>query len=174
MPRRETLVFDAAPLIALAAGGFLPQLVALGARIAIAEEVREEVVGEDRGPGTNEHLLLTRMIRDGAIEVRRVRNRERVSRTLENRRLSPGDAASLCLAMEVRGRLVADDRDLRAAARAVGVPLGGSLYILDLAVERTLLGGQEAVETLERMIASGWYCSPALLKSFADRVLGRP
>ena len=67
MPRRETLVFDAAPLIALSAAGFLPHVTRLGVRIVIAEEVRDEVSAEGRGSGTPEHLLLARMLREGAI-----------------------------------------------------------------------------------------------------------
>jgi len=173
MPRRETLVFDAAPLIALSAAGFLPHVTRLGVRIVIAEEVRDEVSAEGRGSGTPEHLLLARMLREGAIEVRRVRNRRLVDRIRENPRLSTADATSFCLAVEVGGRLVADDRDLRAAARALDVPLGGSLYILGLAVERKRVTGAEAVQIVERMIRSGWYCSPALLKEFSDHVLGR-
>ena len=173
MPRAERLVFDAAPLIALSAAGFLSQLARLGVRIVIAEEVREEVAGEGRGPGTPDQILLKQMLRAGDIQVRKVRDRAMMERVLGNPRLSAADAASLCLAKEEGGRLVADDRDLRAAARAVGVPLGGSLSVLGLAIERRLLTPQEAVETVERMIAAGWYCSPSLLKSFSDFVLGR-
>jgi len=173
VPRRETLVLDAAPLIALSAAGFLPHITSLGVRLVVAEEVREEVAGEGRGPGTPEQLLLRQMFREGRIAVLKLRKREMMERTLENPRLSRADAASLCLAREIGGRFVADDRDLRAAARALGVVLGGSLYILGLAVERRLLTPREAVETVERMIASGWYCSPSLLKAFSEFVLGR-
>jgi len=173
VPRRETLVLDAAPLIALSTAGFLPHITSLYVRLVVAEEVREEVAGESRGPGTPEQLLLRQIIREGRIAVLKVQNRGMLERILENPRLSGADAASLCLARELGGRLVADDRDLRSAARALGAPLGGSLYILGLAVERTLITPREAVQVVERMIASGWYCSPSLLKAFSDFVLGR-
>ena len=139
----------------------------------MAEEVREEALSQAREPGTPEQLLLKQMIRDGELAVRRVRDRRMITRVLESPRLSGADAASLCLARELGRRLVADDRDLRAAARALGVPIGGSLYVLDLAVRRRVLTPQGAVDTVERMIASGWYCSPSLLKSFTDLILGR-
>ncbi len=173
MLRRQTLVFDAAPLIALSAAGFLPRITSLGVRPVVSEEVREEVAGEGRGPGTPEQLLLRQMVREGQIAVLKVRNRDFLERTLENPHLSGADAASLCLAREIGGRLVADDRDLRAAARTLGVPLGGSLYVLTLAVERSVITPREAVETVERMIGSGWYCSPSLFKGFSDFILGR-
>jgi len=173
VPKRETVVLDAAPLLALSTAGFLPKITSLGVRVVIADEVREEVTGEQRGSATPEQLLLRQMLREGRIEVRRVRNRAMLDRTLENPRLSAADAASLCLAREIGGRLAADDRDLRTAARAIGVPLVGSLYLLGLAVNRRLLTPREAVDTVERMIASGWYCSPSLLKAFSDFVTGR-
>jgi len=173
VPPRETLVFDAAPLIALSAAGFLPMIPRLGVRAIVAEEVRDEVLSQARESGTPEQLLLKQMIRDGELAVRRVRDRRMITRVLESPRLSGADAASLCLARELGRRLVADDRDLRAAARALGVPIGGSLYVLDLAVRRRVLTPQGAVDTVERMIASGWYCSPSLLKSFTDLILGR-
>jgi predicted nucleic acid-binding protein len=173
--RRESLVFDAAPLIALSAAGFLPQVPRLGVRAIVAEEVQGEVMDQGRAFGTPEPLLLEQMVREGDIAVRRVRDRRMVARMLENPRLSRADVASLCLALEVHGRLVADDRDLRAAARrALGVSLGGSLHVLGLAVDRRLLTPREAVETAERMIAAGWYCSPSLLKSFTEFILRRP
>src|SRR3990172_5569404 len=54
MPRQETLVFDAAPLIALSAAGFLPHVTRLGARIVIADEVRDEGAAEGRGQRTRD------------------------------------------------------------------------------------------------------------------------
>jgi predicted nucleic acid-binding protein len=76
------------------------------------------------------------------------------------------------LARERRARLIADDRDLRTAARALGVALGGSLYLLALAVAKGAMSPDEAVDAVERMIAHGWYCSPVLLKSFTDLIVG--
>ena len=171
MARRPVLVFDASPLIALASTGLLERLDHLGASVVVPEEVRYEVAGEARAPGHPERLLLEQLFRRKAISVGRVRDDAALRRVSANPRLSRADAASLCLALERRGRLVADDRDLRAAARALGVDLGGSLYLLALAVAKRVIAPREAVQAVERMIAHGWYCSPALLKSFTERML---
>ena len=72
MPPLETLVFDAAPLIALSTAGFLPHVPRLSVRAIVAEEVRDEVLGQGRESGTPEQLLLKQMIRDGELVVRRV------------------------------------------------------------------------------------------------------
>lgn len=172
MVRHEVLVFDASPLIALASTGLLEKLDRLGIEAVIPEEVRREVAGETIAPGHAERLVLEQLVRRKAISVGHVQDEAALERVSANPRLSRADAASLCLALERRGRLIADDRDLRAAARALGVDLGGSLYVLALAVAKRVIAAQEAVEAVERMIAHGWYCSPALLKSFRDQMLG--
>jgi predicted nucleic acid-binding protein len=165
-------VFDASPLIALAATGLLERLDRLGVDAVVPMEVRDEVVGEGRAPGHAERLVLDQLFLRKAILVDRVRDTTALKRVSENPRLSRADAAALCLARERRARLIADDRDLRAAARALGVVLGGSLYVLALAVAKGVIAPREAVEASERMIAHGWYCSPSLLKSFTDLMVG--
>lgn len=173
MPRRPVLVFDASPLIALASTGLLEKLERLGVEAIVPEEVRDEVAGNERATGHPERLILEQLFRQRTISVRRVRDDDALRRVSANPRLSRADAASLCLARERRGRLIADDRDLRVAARALRVGLGGSLYVLALAVEKRVIAAHDAVDAVERMIAHGWYCSPALLKSFTDRMLGK-
>lgn len=172
MARRSVLVFDASPLIALASTGLLEKLDRLGVQAVVPGEVRNEVAGEASAPGHPERLVLEQLFLRKAIAVRSVRDDVALRRVSANPRLSRADAASLCVAWKIRGRLIADDRDLRAAARALGVDLGGSLYVIALAVAKRVIAPQEAVHAVERMIAHGWFCSPSLLKSFTERMLG--
>ncbi len=173
MPRQWNFVLDAAPLISLAAAGGLDWLPRIGVRLLIAEEVREEVVGGGRHIESPGAMRLQQLFNKGDIRVAQVRDRGMLARVRENPRLSAADAASLCLAFERGDTLVADDRDLRAAARLMGVKVGGSLYVLALVVQKGLLSPREAVVTVERMIAAGWYCSPALLRAFSESMLGK-
>lgn len=165
-------MFDASPLIALAATGLLDRLDGLGVDAIVPVEVRDEVVGEGRARGHPERLVLEQLFLRRAISVDRVRDRAALKRVAANPRISRADGAALCLARERQARLIADDRDLRTAARALGVALGGSLYVLALAVAKGAISPSASVEAVERMIAHGWYCSPALLKSFTDRMVG--
>ncbi|HKZ47438.1 MAG TPA: hypothetical protein VJ397_01485 [Thermoplasmata archaeon] len=172
MARRPQFVLDAAPLIALAAAGALDRILALDARFLVAEEVRDEVIGTAGQERRPESTAVEERIREGEIEVARVRDERLLRRVRENARLSSADCASLCLALE-RGALIADDRDLRAAARGLGADVGGSLFLLALGVDQGLSTGKEAVATVEKMVAAGWYCSPALLKGFTDAMVGK-
>jgi len=160
-------VLDAAPLIALASAEALDLLPRLGLRLTVVSEVRAEVLGPERHPGAER---LRTFLEEGPIEVVRTRSPAVLRRLRGNPRLSAADAASLCAAIETGATLIADDRDLRSAAKLAGVNVGGSLFLLALAVRQGLLRPREAVGVAERMIASGWYCSPTLLKAFAEAV----
>ncbi len=173
MPRPRSLVLDAAPSISLAAAGGLDWLPRIGVRLLVAEEVHEEIVGGGRHPESPGAMRIQQLIDKSQITVAQVRDRGLLARIQENPRLSAADAASLCLAVERGDVLVADDRDLRAAGRLMGAELGGSLYALALAVDKGLLSPREAVVTVERMISAGWYCSPALLRSFSESMRGK-
>ena len=172
MAPRPVFVFDASPLIALATSGLLDRLKDLGVDAVVPVEVRDEVVGEGGARDHPERLVLEQMLLTRAISVDRVRDRAALRRVSGNARLSRADAAALCLARERRARLIADDRDLRGAARALGVAVGGSLYVLAMAVGKDVITTREAAAAAERMIAHGWYCSPRLLKSFTDLMIG--
>jgi len=176
MPRRMLLVLDAGPLIALAAGGGLEALARLDASFLLPafllpEAVAEEVLVQGHlglaDPGRIEAFLT----KAGVVRVR-PKDSGLVDRVAANPRLSRADAAALVVAHERGGRLVADDRSLRAAARAMGVSLGGSLFLVFSAVEQGLLSRDGAVDLVRRMITTGWYCSPTLFDAFQERMLG--
>src|SRR2546428_7079513 len=97
MPRRETLVFDSTPLIALFSAGFHPEGARLGVRILIAEEVREEVAGDGRGPRSPDQLLLRQWLDEGQIPLAVVRDHRKIRPMLENPRLSQAHPTPLCL-----------------------------------------------------------------------------
>ena len=172
MAKRSVLVLDATPLIALGATGSLETVLRLDFRFVVAEEVEQEVVVEGRRVGAPDASSVERFLREGSIERAKVRDRRLRQRLQENPRLSSADAASLCLALELDARIVTDERDLRAAARALGAKVGGTLFLLASAVKAGRMTAAEAVGTAERMVERGWYCSPAVLKSFVSLMEG--
>src|SRR3972149_2283057 len=169
MPRRPGLVLDAGPLIAVAAAGGLDVVARLDASFLLPEAVAAEVLVQGHlglaDPGRIEAFLTK-------AAVARVRPKDSglVARVAAPPRLSGADAAALVVAQERGGRLVADDRSLRAAAKAMGVPLGGSLFLVSLAVDQGLLSRDGAVDLVRHMIAAGWYCSPTLFDAFRKQV----
>jgi len=173
MAERETCVLDSAPLIALASAGVLEEVLRGDTTFMLTPEVEAEVVTEGQRRGFQDAGVVQRQVSEGRLRIVRARSTNPLRGRGENPRLSQADVSSLVLAKERGATLIADDTDLRLAALTLGVPLGGSLSLLALAVRARSLTGREAVGAVERMIAAGWYCSPALFKGFADRMQPR-
>ncbi len=171
MPRASVFVLDSTPLIALARAGALDVVCRIEARFLVPPTVADEVVEGGRRIGAPDVAAVVERIEDGTIEIVSVKKTEAVARLAENPRLSPADSECLGLAAERNAVLVADEKDLRAAASALGVEVGGSLSLLAMGVKAGIIDGAGAVAVAERMVRQGWYCSPSLLKAFADLML---
>lgn len=74
------------------------------------------------------------------------------------RRLNPGDAACLTMAVERGCRVLTDDRDARRFARQLKIPLSGTLGVLARLVDIRELVLAEADELLREMITAGYRC----------------
>ena len=168
MARDEPFVFDATPLIYLAKAGALEHLARLPNPFLVPPRVIREVVEEGKRRGAPEALTVERLVATGRFQVQRVRSQAVLARLREDPRLSEADRESLALAAERHARLVADEEALRSTARVLGIKTGGSLFLLRLLVDGGILSRPQAVETVDRMIAQGWFCSPALYRSFAS------
>lgn len=72
------------------------------------------------------------------------------------RTLGPGEAASLAIAVCRAWALATDDRAARAAARAAGVPLTGSVGILIAGVRTGLITRSEGDQLLQDMRRYGY------------------
>jgi predicted nucleic acid-binding protein len=90
-----------------------------------------------------------------------------LARLREDPRLSGADREAVALASETRGRLIADEAPLRSIAQVLDLPVGGSIFLLGRLVEMEFLSRAEARAALDRIVAAGWYCSPALYRSVA-------
>ena len=164
----EAYVFDATPLIYLTRAGVFELLARLRNPFLIPRLVGREVIDAGREKGAPEVLLLERLVSEGRIRIGSVRSRTVLKRLREDPGLSDADRESLALAVDRRARLIADEAALRSAARAFGVSVGGSLFLLRRLVDEGLLSPSEAGEALDRLIAHGWFCSPALYRSVAS------
>lgn len=167
MARAERYVFDSTPLIYLAKAELLETLARLPNPFLAPPRVREEVIEAGRRKGAAEVLMLERLLAEGRLRIEPLRSTAILSRLREDPRLSEADREALALAAERGGRLIADEGPLRSTARILDLPLGGSIFLLGRLVEADLLPRSRAREALDRMIAHGWYCSPALYRSAA-------
>ena len=160
-------MFDSTPLIYLAKAELLHPLSRLRNPFLASPRVRDEVLEAGRKKGAPEVLRLEQLVSGRRLQVEPLRSRRMLARLREEPRLSEADREAVALAAERRGRLIADETPLRSVARVLDIPVGGSLFILGRLVGMDILSRSEARAALDRMIAAGWYCSPALYRSTA-------
>ncbi len=160
-------MFDSTPLIYLAKAELLDPLSRLPNPFLASPRVRDEVLEAGRKKGASEVLRLEQLVSRRRLQVEPLRSRRMLARLREEPRLSEADREAVALAAESRGRLIADETPLRSVARALDIPVGGSLFILGRLVGMDILSRPQARAALDRMIAAGWYCSPALYRSTA-------
>jgi len=161
----DAAVFDASPLIFLARVSLLEESLKLFSACLVAETVKEEVVDTGKTVGAPETAELESLIAKGRLAIERVPRTSLGLRLEANPRLSRGDRDSLVLASERTARLMADDAAVRSVANQLDVRLGGTLYVLSTMTDRGILKPAEAVDVLNRLVDSGWYCSARLYRA---------
>ncbi len=85
--------------------------------------------------------------------------------------LGAGEIGALAVA-NLRGcGVITNDSRARRAAEELGIPVCGSLGILEYAVEAASITAEDAVGILEQMIQAGAWFSDELVKMFRTRIL---
>ena len=145
----EIVVADSSCLIALARSGQLAVLRALFGHIAIPEAVYDEVVTQGAGrPGSDEvaqaEWITTKQVQDHlAVQALRLT-------------LGRGESEAMVLAAETAARfLILDDWRARQSAIGMGLPVIGTLSILQRASEKGLIAGLES--SLEKLRQAGFH-----------------
>ncbi len=134
MPDRPAVVVvsDASPLIILSAIGELRLLGDLFGEIRITPEVRQEVVDRGRGRPGSAEVAGADYIRTVAVADPR-----RTEQIVADHNVGRGEASSMALAQEIKATVVLmDDHQARSVAKALGIPVAGTVRILELAHER--------------------------------------
>ena len=152
-----TAVANSSPLIWLAKAGRLDLLKAVFGELLIPEKVYEEVVVRGLEEGFKDPLAVKRAVEDGWIKVVRVRPE------VEAEDLHPGEVEAISLAKEKGCTLLADDRVARALAKALGVEVRGTAFVLLRAVKMGLISGKESRPVLHGLVGAGFRLDPALL-----------
>ena len=152
-----TWVVDSSPFIALAQVGELRLLTSLSTRVVIPEQVVTEV---QAGPA------------DEAIDALAAGFGERRAVTIPNAvaawGLGLGETAVFAVALELDGVAVVDDLPARRCARALGLPVIGTLGIVLRAKKQRLI--PTAVPLLRRLVDAGLYLDDALLATAVKAV----
>jgi predicted nucleic acid-binding protein len=155
----DTLVVNASPVIALARIGQLRLLEALAHPLVLPEAVAAEILA---GPL---HDAARAAVAQGF--GKRLRPREVPARVVEWS-LGLGETAVLALALEIApATAVIDDSNARAAARAFGVPLIGTLGVVLRARHRGVLAA--AAPILRDLVAAGLYLDERIVSDALAR-----
>jgi predicted nucleic acid-binding protein len=85
--------------------------------------------------------------------------------------LGTGEIGSLTVA-NLRGcGILTNDSRARQAAKELGIPVSGTLGVLEYAVEADRISAEAAVEILEQMLQAGAWFSDELVRMFRTRIL---
>ena len=150
---RRCWVFDASPLIALGKIGLLGLPQALGAERVIPEAVAEEVKAGREGDPARAWLLSGPALPVAPSPLLPV---------VAEWGLGTGEGAVISFALQNTGcEAVLDERAGRTCARALGLPVRGTLGILVLAKEEGALA--EVRPHLDALVQAGYHLGPDLI-----------
>lgn len=149
-----TVVTNAGPLIILARIGQASLLPALFGEVIMPPAVRNEIFAG------GEHQAGAATFREAAwLQMRSVSDRTAVAFLRE--RLDAGESEAIALALQIGADFVLmDEARGRRVAAARGLPLTGTLGVLLLAKEQSLIG--HVAPHLADLMAEGFYLSDAL------------
>ena len=148
------VVSDTTPLSELAKVGRLALLKDVFGRVIIPREVYNEAT-------TGTHPAVTAVQSAEWIEVHSVRDTSKVLHLGINTGIDLGECAAIVLAEELEAnRLLIDDLAARREAQARGLPVIGTIGILLLAKQRSLISSVK--EVLDDLIANGTRISQRL------------
>ena len=134
------VVSDTSPLITFAKIGYLQQVQALFGTVYVPPEVERELAAKGVAEGVPDILALTR----GWLIV------QAPTTLFSFPTLDPGEAAAISLAIELKvSSLLIDEKAGRKAAAAKGIPVIGTVGVLEEAAERGLLHLDEAFRLLK-------------------------
>ncbi len=155
----ETWIVNASPVITLARIGQLRLLEELSEPILIPEAVATEILaGPDDDPA-RVVVISGWASRQSATQI---------PDSVTEWGLGAGESAVLALAVELRATAVVDDAAARAAARALGVPLIGTLGVVIRAKRRGLVPSASSV--IADLRAAGLYLDDTVVRVTLERI----
>ncbi len=162
------VVLDSSAVIALSSVGLLEKVARLFDRVVVPRAVYEEAVVRGAGrPGSRE---LRGLVESGRVELLAPKDRWLVEALHDP--LGLGEAEAITLALEQGCVVVLDDRVARLKARAMGLPLMGTLRLLRMAYDAGLLSLDELVNALEDLRRHGFRVTDDIIKRILEELGG--
>ncbi len=164
------LVFAATPLIYLAKAGKLRKLEEVEEKKVVPASVYKEVVEQGKESGQPDARKIEKLVEAEIFLVREVEDNQLYHRLKETSHLSHADRKALCLAKEKGGTAIIDEEHARTIADVEEIDNRGTIYLLFRLLDRGSLSPGTGQETLDGMIAAGWYCSTDLYSQILDKL----
>jgi len=161
----KPLIFNSSPLIYLTKVSLTKLLKEIHEEKFTTTRVFNEIVQEGKKKGAPEASLLETMFKEETIKLRNPKDEEylksikKMSAESERQPLHEAEAEVLCLAKELNGIAIADDRAARSVAKLLGIELHGAGYILGKTFTTGKIKKEELVEKVKQMRDEGWYVS---------------
>lgn len=165
-----TAVTNATPCIYLAKLGRLDTLRDCFEEVVIPEPVYEEVVVEGRDAGYPDAIIVEKACEEW-LERRSVtdKDRERVSDLQNSADLGRGETAVIVLGDRIDAtRCLIDDHAARQTARALGIPVGGTIFVLLESLKRDSLSLEEYQQAINDLHQVGFRMSAELYRRAMD------
>jgi len=162
---QKPLVFDSTPLIYLSRVSLSKFFTDIPAEKFTTQKVYNEVVQQGKKKGAPEASLLERLFKEKILSVRSISDNnylkfvKEIAATTQKQPLHEAEAEVLCLARELTGIAVADDKAVRAVARVLDVETHGTGYILGKIYVAKKIGREELLQKVKEMRDSGWRLS---------------
>jgi len=161
----KPLIFDSTPLIYLTRVSLTKFFREISGEKFTTTRVFNEVVNEGRKKGAPEASLLESLFKEGIISVRNPNEKEylkfvkEMAAERERQPLHEAEAEVLCLAKELKGIAIADDKVVRTVAKLLDIELHGTGYILGKIYTTKKIKKEELMEKVKEMRNSGWHLS---------------
>jgi uncharacterized protein len=161
----KPLVFDSTPLIYLTRSSLAEFLKEIIQPKFTSASVFEEVIRKGKRQRAPESSFLETLFEKEIIKVHNISNKgfleyvKEMAAVNEMQPLHEAEAEVLCLAKELNGVAVADDRVARSVARILGIELHGTGYILGKIYATGKIDKEKLIEKVKEMRDSGWYVS---------------
>ena len=160
-------VLDSSAIIALSQLRYWKYLNQILDEILVPRAVYEEICVKGRGlPGDAE---LRRLLNEGLVTVRKIRNRVLVDALIDP--LALGEAEVLALAIEENADyVVIDDKMARVRARNMGLKVIGTLRILRMIFDAKLIDKNEFLRALEMLKNIGFRISDKIIERVKQEI----
>lgn len=159
------LVSDANIFIDLEEGGLIEQAFELPERIAVPDLLFADELAQDHGDLLDRGLEVSGLSQTGMEDL--------LALTARHGRISRYDCAALALAREHACTLLTGDAYLREAAESEGIPVHGTIWLVERMLDEQLLDITQARAAFGRMREGGrrlpWDRAEAMLRARESR-----